>query len=141
MKKKIEPEHFEQVVKKHWTSHVECLFIGWGAEIVNNSLEVIASPVFREVYGGEGDGTLTWAPFTFDLTEFGKEPGIEIEDVLIDSVSQLCDQGPVFGVRGKFEGATFVLIISLQPLPKSRPKELLDTIHNQLREIEDWEQR
>ena len=66
-----------------------------------------------------------------------RSPGIEITEVGFKSYCIECTPTPFVGVRGNYKKRPFVLMLHLQPLEDTEPVEIIDTIKNQTRVIQE----
>ena len=127
---------FKAAVERHWKYHRPCRHRMWSSErLEDGTMKLSAAPIFQEILGGDQDGMKVWSAFEMNLSDFFTEPGIEITEVGFRSVCIECTPTPFVGVRGKYKGQSFVLLIHLQPIPDTEPVEIIDTIKNTTRRI------
>ena len=91
----------------------------------------------QEVLGGEDDGKRVWSGFEFDLYGFSLEPGIEFRDVGVMSQTLEHADAPLLGISGQYFSQPFILRIHLEPVAGSEAREIVDTIRNEVRSIEE----
>lgn len=127
----------KQLVTKHWQHLVVCDEFNWKAEYAGpmDSLQVIASPIQKEIYGGENDGMVIWAPFQINAMAFSKEPGVKLQTIGAVSTCEECANRPAMGIQGTLKGKPFAIYFALEPLPVVTPLEKIDTtkVHD-----EEW---
>lgn len=129
---------FRTIVEKHWKYHRPCLHRLWSTEQVQDDvMQFEVAPVFQEVGGGSDDGMRVWSAFSMHLSDFFAEPGIEVEEFGLRSYCIECTPVPFFGVRGKYKGRPFHLILNLEPIADSKPVEIIDTNNNVVRAIKE----
>lgn len=129
---------FQQVVRRHWNYHAICNQVSWTTDQEDNGrLRFDVSPIFQEVLGGEDDGKRVWTGFEFDLYGFSLEPGIEFRDGGVLSQCIEHADAPLLGITGDYFGQPFVLRIHLEPVAGSEAREIVDTIRNEVRAIEE----
>lgn len=134
-----QPEWVERLftcIQENWQHHVPCLHINmqafWNAE--HQAWQVKAAPVFQEVRGGESDGMKVWSGFLFDLGDFGRSPGVWIQEQAVASSCNHCTAYPKLLVKGRFEGHPFILHILLEPPADTEVVEVVDTLRQEVRE-------
>ena len=96
-----------------------------------------AAPVFQEVLGGDQDGLRVWSAYSMRLSDLFSEPGIEITEFGFRTYCVECNKTHFVGVRGKYKGQPFVLMIHLEPIPGSQTVEVIDSIMNETRAIKE----
>lgn len=101
---------------------------------------LVAAPVNQEVFGGKMDGTKVWTGFSFDLTAFGKEPGITIIQAVVKTYCIQCCPYPVLLVRGLLHSRRFKLAIQLEPTAGDAA-EIIDTTNNIIRPLHPEDQQ
>lgn len=129
---------FQQVVRRYWNYHSLSNQVAWTTEQEESGrLRFNVSPVMQEVLGGEDDGKRVWSGFEFDLYGFSLEPGIEFRDVGVISQTTEYSDTPLIGITGDYFGQAFVLRIHLEPVAGAETREIVDTIRNEVRSIEE----
>jgi HEAT repeat protein len=129
---------FQEVVRRHWNYHSLSNQVAWTTEEEESGrLRFDVAPVLQEVLGGEDDGKRVWSGFEFDLYGFSLEPGIEFRDVGVMSQSIEHADAPLLGLSGQYFNQPFVLRIHLEPVVGSETREIVDTIRNEVRPIEE----
>ncbi len=131
-------EAFQQAVRNNWRYHSPCEQVHWmSSREGDGTWRIETAPVFQEIYGGEDDGMRVWSGFEFHLQGFSMEPGVEVHDY--GAMSRSADQEPIpfVGISGRYFGEPFNLRIGLEPLPDSRPQEVVDTVQQVIRPIND----
>lgn len=134
----FDEESFQQAVRKNWQYHSPCEQLCWRSRLDDDGTQRIdVTPVFQEIYGGEDDGKRVWSGFEFHTHGFSTEPGMEFLD--FGAMSMSADQEPIpfIGISGRYFGESFNLRIGLEPLPDSRPQEVVDTVRQVIRPIND----
>jgi hypothetical protein len=126
---------FKTIVEKHWKYHRPCLHRLWSSERLEDAMQFEVAPVFQEVGGGSDDGMRVWSAFSIHLSDFFAEPGIETTEFGVRSYCIECTPTPFFGVRGKYKGRPFLLMVHLEPIADSKPVEVIDTNNNVVRAI------
>ncbi len=127
---------FKTVVEKHWNYHRPCRHRQWSTTQLEGGITQLSSaPVLQEVLGGSEDGMRVWSAFSMHLSDLFSEPGIEVTEVGFRSFCIECTPTPFVGIRGKYKGRPFVLMIHLEPIPDTEPVEIIDTINNETRAI------
>lgn len=137
----FDPDAFEEVIRDHWMNENLSKTVRYRADFLEDTWQVGIAPVFQEILGGEKDGERTWAPFEFNIAALFREPGMQIEEYAMRSRFCCDSPTPYFGVKGQYFGEPFVLRIHLEPLPTSPIVEVLDVIRNEIRLIENTEER
>ena len=100
---------------------------------------LIAAPVFQEIFGGSEDGRKVWTPFVFDATDLVVPglftvPGLKIEKMAVLTRCPECQHGPRLVLHGTCDGEKLSLHVLLEPVVGSEPVEVIDTIHEVIRE-------
>jgi hypothetical protein len=117
-------EDLHRAVERHWHHYGECLSIDWSADETDEALACEVAPILQEILGGADDGDLVWSGFDFDLTGFIAEPGIEIEQIAIESMIAGLGRMPGVTIRGCVQSLPFVLRLYQSPT-SSDPQESL----------------
>ena len=128
---------FKTAVEKHWNYHRPCRHRLWSSGLVGDGMQFEVAPVFQEVLGGDQDGLRVWSAFSMNLSEFFSEPGLEVIEFGFRSYCAECTPTPFFGIRGKYKGKPFVLMIHLEPIPGSQTVEVIDTLGDEVRAIKE----
>jgi len=68
---------------------------------------------------------------------FSLEPGIEFRDVGVMSQCIEHTDAPLLGITGDYFGQAFVLRIHLEPVAGADTREIVDTLRNEVRPIEE----
>jgi len=133
---------FREAVERNWKHQSLCQHIHWSAHEMPDDTGwfIETAPVVQEVFGGEGDGTLTWSAFEFHIDTFISEMGIQLEDFGASSLFKKQNTLPFIGFRGTFWGTPFSMVCILEPLPNSEPVEIIDTLKQEVRTKENHEQ-
>lgn len=134
----FDEESFQRTVRNNWVYHSPCEQVHWtSSREEDGTWRIRTAPVFQEIYGGEDDGMRVWAGFEFHIHGFSHEPGVEVLDY--GAMSMSADQEPIpfVGIIGRYFGEPFNLRIGLEPLPDSRPQEVVDTVRQVIRPIND----
>ncbi len=105
-------------------------------------LHLHAAPCYQEVLGGERDGDIVWTPFIFDIGDFIAEVREQfiVLNTGVTSAFESAGQGcaVIMMELQRVEDETpFMLSIHLEPPPESATREIIDTIHNEIREKHD----
>jgi len=129
---------FQHIVRRYWNYHSLSNQVAWTTEMEESGrLRFDVSPVMQEVLGGEDDGKRVWSGFEFDLYGFSLQPGIEFRDVGVISQTTEYADTPLLGITGDYFGQAFVLRIHLEPVAGAETREIVDTIRNEVRPIEE----
>jgi len=128
---------FRQAVERHWRYHAPCETLLWEVLEDDDGWQIEAAPVFQEVLGGDQDGSKVWAGFRFDVSGLLAERGVLVERVLAASYCVECAETPHMGVRGTYFGESFRLKLHLEPIPNTEPVEIIDTLKQQVRAIQE----
>jgi hypothetical protein len=128
---------FRQAVERHWQHHAPCGHLNWLVQEGAEGWEIEAAPVYQEVVGGEQDGMTVWSGFHFDLGGFLAERGVLTKGIVAASYCVECAETPSVEVRGTYFGRAFALRIHLEPVPGTPPVEVIDTIKQQVRDIQE----
>lgn len=130
-----------QAVEQNWQHHGPCSRISLTSDFDEERRlwRLFAAPVHQEVFGGEEDGRKVWTPFTFDFTDLVlcglfAVPGLVIERMTVASHNQSEYGCPVLVLKGSCDGEKLVLHVWLDPVPDSEAAEVIDTIHEVIRE-------
>lgn len=134
---KFDEVGFKTIVEKHWKYHRLCRHRIWSERVEDDVTQFEVAPIFQEVVGGSEDGMRVWSAFSMHLSDLFSEPGLEVGEFGFRSYCIECTPIPFFGVRGKYKGRPFVLTIHLEPIPKTEPVEIIDTINNETRAIKE----
>src|SRR5690349_14089617 len=126
---------FKKAVERHWHYHAPCQTLLWNVRETEEGMQIDVAPTFQEVVGGEQDGMKVWAGFRYDISGLLAERGILIESILASSYCIECSETPYIGIKGSYFGESFRLKLHLEPIPKSEPVEIIDTIKQQVRVI------
>ena len=127
---------FKDAVERHWTYHRTCRHRMWSSErIEDGTIKLSSAPIFQEILGGDQDGLHVWSGFEMNLTELLSQESIEVTEVGFRSYCIDCTPNPFVGIKGKYKGCPFILMIHLQPIADTEPVEIIDTINNQTRAI------
>ncbi len=128
---------FKRAVERHWQYHAPSHVLVWHHHEADDGWHIEVAPAFQEVVGGEQDGSKVWAGFRYDVSGLLAERGILIESILASSYCIECSETPYIGIRGTYFGESFRLKLHLEPIPNSEPVEIIDTIKQQVREIQE----
>ena len=129
---------FKTAVEKHWNYHrASCRHRLWSSGWVEDVIQFEVAPVFQEILGGDQDGLRVWTAFSMNLSDLFSEPGLEVTEFGFRTYCIECTPTPFFGVRGKYKGRPFVLMIHLEPIPDSETVEIIDSIKNETRAIKE----
>lgn len=129
---------FKTIVERHWNYHrPSCRHRLWSERVENDVMQLEVAPIYQEVLGGEQDGLRVWTAYSMRLSDLFSEPGLEVTEVGFRTYCLECNQTPFVGVRGKYKGHPFVLMIHLEPIPESQTVEIIDTIKNETRAIKE----
>jgi len=131
-------DDLRRAIQRHWTQHAPCNSISVEVTYRQDRADwhVLIAPAFQEVVGGAQDGTLIWAGFDIDITGLLDEPEFEVDAMGMASYCIQHNPTPFVGFKGRFKGRPFFLRISLEPIPDSKPLEIVDTVRNQVRPVE-----
>ncbi len=134
----FDEEAFQQAVHNNWLYHSPCEQVHWASSREgDDTWRIETAPVFQEIFGGEDDGKRVWSGFEFHIHGFFQEPGVEVLDFGAMSISADHEPIPFIGISGRYFGKPFILRIGLEPLPDSRPQEVVDTVRQVIRPIND----
>jgi len=128
---------FKTAVEKHWNYHGPCRHRLWSSGRIGDVMQFEAAPVFQEILGGDQDGLRVWTAFSMNASNWFSEPGIEVTEFGFRSYCVECTPTPFFGVRGKYKGHPFVLMIHMEPIPQSKTVEVIDTLGDEVRAIKE----
>lgn len=134
----FDEEAFRETVTSNWHYHAPAEQVHWMSSREEDcTWRVETAPVFQEIFGGEDDGMRVWSGFEFHLQGFSHEPGVEVLDY--GAMSRSADHEPIpfIGISGRYFGESFSLRIGLEPLPDSEPQEVVDTVRQVIRPIND----
>ena len=130
-----------QAITDGWQHHGPCSRISLTSAFDEERRlwRLFAAPVHQEVFGGEEDGRKVWTPFTFDFTDLVRGglfavPGLVIERMAVASHNQSEYGCPMLVLKGNCDGEKLVLHVWLDPIPGSKAAEVIDTIHEIIRE-------
>ena len=129
---------FQTAVERHWHYHSKCQNLSW-AHIQRDDgiFEIEVAPVYQQVFGGRDDGKNIWVGFELHLSEFFGEPGVQVEEFGCVSYCESYSPTPAIPMRGKYLGLPFVLKLLLEPVPGSKPIEVVDTLRSEIRTIRE----
>jgi len=129
---------FKTIVEKHWNYHrPSCRHRLWTERVESDVMQFEVAPVFQEVLGGGEDGMRVWTAYSMHLSALFSEPGLDVTELGFRTYCIECTPTPFFGVRGKYKGRPFVLMIHLEPIPDSETVEIIDSIKNETRAIKE----
>lgn len=129
---------FKVLVEKHWRYHRPCNHLNWKMDRVGEELmQFEAAPVYQDVLGGAEDGLRVWSAYSMNLSDFFAEPEIDVTEFGYRSYCIECAPTPLVVVQGRFNGQAFLLKLHLEPTPDSKPVEIIDTLLNETRAIEE----
>ena len=128
---------FQTVVERHWDYHRPCRHRLWSSGSVGDAMQLEVAPIFQEVLGGDQDGLRVWTAYSMRLSDLFSEPGIEVTEFGFRTYCVECNPTPMFGVRGKYKGHPFVMMIYLEPIPQSKTVEVIDTLGDEVRAIKE----
>lgn len=122
-----------------WNYHTPCSCINFQAwhDPNLNLWQIKAAPVYQECYGGEDDGKKIWSGFLFDMGNFQRQRGVWIEEQALMSRCEEQSKYPKIAAKGKFEGHDIFMEIFLEPIAETKVKEIVDTVTNEIRPVED----
>ena len=134
----FDEDGFRQAVEKHWHHRFICNHIHWSCRQLpdEQGYFIEVAPVIQEVYGGENDGGKTWTAFVFDLHGFLNESGVIVEKAFSTSHHLENNTVPYLGVEGTYRNVPFIMQLLLEPIPDSKPVEIIDTLNEELRDKE-----
>ena len=125
-----------QAVERHWEYHALSRSLRWDVSEGAGGGRIEVAPVLQEIVGGGQDGMEVWSGFGFDLSGFLAERGVVLGNLAAASRCSQCAETPHVGVRGTYFGRPFDLRIHLEPVPGTPPAEVVDTINQQVRDIQ-----
>ena len=134
----FDEESLRRIIQCHWSHHAPCNSISVEVNYRPDRADwnILIAPAFQKIVGGSQDGTLIWSGFDFGIANFLKEPEFEVDVVGMASYCIQCSPTPFIEFKGRFKGKPFFLRISLEPIPDTKPLELVDAIRNQVRPVE-----
>jgi hypothetical protein len=123
-------------IKSQWNHHGPCNSVSFTVDKVEsddgfNVYHIIACPVTQEIYGGEEDGKIVWTGFIFEVADWLKIPGIQVDDFAVGSLCVGCEVKPRFMMKGKFEGRRIFLEVLLEPQDE-KVVEVIDSIRKKV---------
>lgn len=133
----FEISDFKRVVERHWHYHALCRTLMWNAIDGDGSWQIEVAPAFQEVVGGEQDGMKVWAGFQFDVSAFLAERGVRVVSVLAASYCVECAETPSILIKGSYFGDQFSLKLHLEPVPNTKPMEVIDVLKHQVQDIQE----
>lgn len=130
-------ERLFELIYEHWHYHSPCKHIDIQAFVDEETKiwQVIAAPVYQEVFGGDEDGKKVWSGFSFDVDSFVREHGVWMEGFMLSSYCQKCTKQPELMASGKFRGHQIYLSILLEPIAETNPVEVIDTLGKKIRDM------
>ena len=119
---------FKRLIEKCWNHHGPCksIHLYSALDVEKGQWYFRASPVFQEVYGGKDDGKTVWTGFEFNVFKLCPEMSVHSESVT--SCRTHCNPTPAITFRGNYRGHIITLTVLLEPVPGSRPVEIVDTL-------------
>lgn len=129
---------FQEVIRIRWSYHSPGEQVHWSSERhKDGTWHIAASPVFQEMWGGAEDGKRVWSAFVVCLWGLSQAAGIEFTNLY--AISQRVDHSPTpfVQVTGEYFGQPFSLRVYMEPIPNSETKELVDTVRQEVRAIEE----
>ncbi len=134
----FDEEAFRESVTSNWHYHAPAEQVHWMSSRDEDGIwKIETAPVFQEIFGGEDDGKRVWSGFEFHIHGFFQEPGVEVLDYGAMSMSADYEPIPFIGIVGRYFGEPFNLRIGLEPLPDSTPQEVVDTVLQVIRPINE----
>lgn len=133
----FEISDFMQAVERHWRYHAPCETLLWSVQRADDEWQIEFAPAFQEVVGGDQDGAKLWAGFRYDISDLLAERGVQVESILASSYCIECSETPCIGIKGSYFGESFRLKLHLEPIPNSESVEIIDTIKEQVRDIQE----
>jgi hypothetical protein len=131
---------FKEVVTRHWNYHRTCRTTLWSTtRLEGGVVQFSVAPGFREIFGGSEDGQRLWTGYSMRLSDLFAEPEVNVTEFGFRSYCEECTPTPFVGIRGTFKNCPFILMVHLQPIPETKPCEIIDTITNQTRAVKEDE--
>lgn len=128
-----------EVIREQWHNHGANETLNWMSyDDDDGDHQIHVAPCFQEVLGGASDGQVVWTPFIFDIGKFIKaiRGKFIILNIAVGSHFEAVGRNPMIMIQGETveESQKFYLTIHLEPPAESNAREVIDTIHNEVRE-------
>jgi hypothetical protein len=125
-------------IKECWHNTGANETLNWSLVQEEDKLHLHVAPCYQEVLGGGDDGSIVWTPFVFDIGEFISKVRDELLVTNTGCASRFEAIGhncPIimFDTQVIEDDQNFMISIYLEPPAESSPKEIIDTLHNEIR--------